>query len=154
MGDGEERRAGRAHSLGHARRQIARLSGLACAATIVRGPYTFRRSRAVARVNRERSMIIVTGFIQARADTLDALRAASLEHVVRSRAEPGCLEHGVAVDVNDGLRLVFFERWSDRGALEAHFRMPASRGFAAEAAQLAAQPPQLHVYEANEVRLR
>ena len=99
-------------------------------------------------------MIIVTGVIQARADTLEALRAASLEHVARSRAEPGCLEHGVAVDVNDGLRLVFFERWSDRIALDAHFRVPAARAFAAEAARLAAQPPQLHVYEASEVPLR
>ena len=99
-------------------------------------------------------MIIVTGVIQARADTLEALRAASLEHVARSRAEPGCLEHGVAVDVNDGLRLVFFERWSDRTALDAHFRVPAARAFAAEAARLAAQPPQLHVYKASGIPLR
>ena len=51
-------------------------------------------------------MIIVTGSIQARLDTIDELRRLSIEHVTRSRAEPGCLEHGVTVDVNDGLRLV------------------------------------------------
>jgi quinol monooxygenase YgiN len=99
-------------------------------------------------------MIIVTGAIQARVDTLDELRRASLEHVARSRGEPGCLEHGVSIDANDGLRLVFFERWSDRAALDAHFRVPAARAFAAQAARLAAQPPQLRVYEASEVALR
>jgi quinol monooxygenase YgiN len=78
----------------------------------------------------------------------------SIEHVARSLAEPGCLEHGVATDANDGLRLVFFERWADRAALHAHFRMPASRTFAAKVASLVAHPPTLNVYEASEVSLR
>ena len=84
------------------------------------------------------------------------LRRLSLEHVARSRAEPGCLEHGVAIDANDGLRLVFFERWADRAALLAHFRVPASRAFAAEVARLAAHPPELRVYDAGagEIALR
>jgi quinol monooxygenase YgiN len=99
-------------------------------------------------------MIIVTGSIQARLDTLDELRRLSLEHVARSRAEPGCLEHGVAVDANDGLRLVFFERWADREALLAHFKVPASREFAAQAARLAAHAPELAAYQASEVPLR
>ncbi len=99
-------------------------------------------------------MIIVTGAIQARLDTLDELRRLSLEHVARSRAEPGCLEHGVTVDANDGLRLVFFERWADRDALLAHFRVPASREFGKQVAQLAARPPELSTYEAGEVSLR
>lgn len=99
-------------------------------------------------------MIIVTGSIQARADTLEELRRMSLEHVARSRAEPGCLEHGVAADVNDGLRLVFFERWADLDALLAHFKVPASREFGAQAARLAARPPELAAYEASELKLR
>ena len=99
-------------------------------------------------------MIIVTGTIQARADTVEELRRLSLEHVARSRAEPGCLEHGVAVDANDGLRLVFFERWTDRAALDAHFKVPASRAFGALAAKLAARPPELAVYEASALSLR
>jgi|BarGraIncu00222A_1022003.scaffolds.fasta_scaffold27424_3 quinol monooxygenase YgiN len=99
-------------------------------------------------------MLIVTGTLGARADTFEELRALSLEHVSRSRAEPGCLEHGVAVDADDGLRLVFFERWSDRATLDAHFRVPASRAFAAKAAALVAHPPTLNVYAASEVSLR
>src|SRR4051812_48142089 len=38
-------------------------------------------------------MILVTGTLHARADTLDELRQLALEHVARSRAEAGCLEH-------------------------------------------------------------
>ena len=100
------------------------------------------------------SVIIVTGSIQARLDTLDALRRLSLEHVSRSRAEPGCLEHGVAIDANDGLRLVFFERWADRDALLTHFRVPASREFVAQVSRLAAHPPSVVAYEASELPLR
>jgi quinol monooxygenase YgiN len=99
-------------------------------------------------------MVLVTGAIQARLDTLDELRRLSLEHVARSRAEPGCLEHGVAIDANDGLRLVFFERWADRESLLAHFKVPASREFAAHAARLAARPPELAAYDASEMALR
>ena len=99
-------------------------------------------------------MIIVTGTIHARVDTLDEIRRLSLEHVARSRAEPGCLEHGVAADVNDSLRLVFFERWADRAALDVHFKVPASRDFGRRVAALAARPPELNVYESSEVAMR
>ena len=99
-------------------------------------------------------MLIVTGAIQARLDTVDALRRLSLEHVARSRAEPGCLEQRVAIAANDCLRLVFFERWLDRESLLAHFHVPASREFAKQTARLATHPPELATYEVNEVALR
>ena len=102
----------------------------------------------------EKRMLIVTGSISAKADTFDRLLEISLAHVVRSRAQPGCIEHGVAVDGNDGLRLVFFERWADRAALDAHFKVPESRAFGAEAARLAAHAPDLQLYEASELELR
>ena len=99
-------------------------------------------------------MLIVTGALQARLDTVEELKRLSLEHVARSRAEPGCLEHGVAIDANDGLRLVFFERWADREALTAHFKAPTSREFAAAVGRLAAHAPELAAFEASEAPLR
>ena len=99
-------------------------------------------------------MIIVTGSIQARLDTFDELRRLSLEHVARSLAEPGCVEHGVTVDANDGMRLVFFERWADREALMTHFKVAATRAFAAAVGKLAAHPPEIVAYEAEEMPLR
>lgn len=98
-------------------------------------------------------MIIVTGSILARDDTVDALLALSLEHVRRSRTEPGCVSHAVHRDVEEPRRLVFVEQWADRAALAAHFAVPASLGFVEAAAGLAAEPPVIRVYEATAVRV-
>jgi quinol monooxygenase YgiN len=58
--------------------------------------------------------IIVTGSIVSRPDGLEQLLALCLEHVRRSRLEPGCRSHAVHVDVENPLRLFFFEEWEDR----------------------------------------
>ena len=98
-------------------------------------------------------MIIVTGSVKARAETLDEVLRISLEHVHRSRTEPGCLLHSVHHDVEDPSRLVFLEHWTDRDALNAHFRVPASGAFATALGELAAEPPTLEIYDAERVRL-
>jgi quinol monooxygenase YgiN len=98
-------------------------------------------------------MIIVTGSVKARAETLDEVLRISLEHVHRSRTEPGCLLHSVHHDVEDPSRLVFLEHWADRDALMVHFRVPESGAFAAALGELAAEPPTLEIYEAERVRL-
>ena len=61
-------------------------------------------------------MIVVTGSVTVRTETFDEARRLSLEHVHRSRQEPGCISHGVHVDCENPLRLVFFEQWADRAA--------------------------------------
>lgn len=94
-------------------------------------------------------MILVTGTVQARPETLDAVLAASLEHVRRSRDEPGCLLHSVHQDVEDPLRVGFLEHWRDAAALAAHFAVPASLGFVEAVTALAAAAPTLEVYEAH-----
>ena len=96
-------------------------------------------------------MIIVTGTLHARPETLAEVLALSRDHVARSRAEPGCLEHGVAIDVDDPMRLVFFERWADRDAIGAHLKLPASRGFGKAVAALVDQPPTLSMFDATEL---
>jgi quinol monooxygenase YgiN len=93
-------------------------------------------------------MIVVTGSVVAKKECVDELLAFALDHVQRSRAEPGCLSHGVSRDVENPLRLVFFEEWADHAALQAHFAMPASRGFIRVLAAFAAEPPTLRLYEA------
>jgi quinol monooxygenase YgiN len=98
-------------------------------------------------------MILVTGSVQARPDTLDEVLRISLEHVHRSRSEPGCLLHSVHQDVEDPHRVVFVEHWADREALLAHFHVPASGDFAARLGELAAAPPTIEIYEAERARL-
>jgi quinol monooxygenase YgiN len=98
-------------------------------------------------------VLIVTGSVRARRDTVDRLLALSLEHVRRSRVEPGCLLHSVHRDAEDPLRLVFVESWADTDALRAHFQVPASGEFVVEAAALADGSPEMAIYEARPTSL-
>ena len=98
-------------------------------------------------------MIIITGAIVARHDTFDELRAISLEHVHRSRLEPGCLSHAVHVDAEDPLRLFFYETWADRAAVATHFAVPESRAFVRAAGKLAAAQVGMQLYEAEAATL-
>lgn len=95
-------------------------------------------------------MIIVTGSAVAASDeALPALVAASLEHVRRSRTEPGCLSHAVHHDAENPRRLVFLERWADLEALRAHFAVPASGEFVNAASTLTAESPTIEIYAAE-----
>lgn len=98
-------------------------------------------------------MVIVTGTVQGRPDTVDQLLEVSLAHVRRSRQEPGCLHHAVHRDAEDPLRLVFLEQWSDTDALRAHFQVPESGAFVRELTQLSASSPEMTVYEAEPLRM-
>jgi quinol monooxygenase YgiN len=98
-------------------------------------------------------VILVTGSIVARPEHVDGLLALSLEHVRRSRSEPGCLAHAVHRDAENPLRLVFVEQWTDRAALLAHFAVPASRAFVESATALASEPPAIHIYDATPWKL-
>jgi quinol monooxygenase YgiN len=87
--------------------------------------------------------------VLAREDRIDELLASSLEHVRRSRSEPGCVAHAVHRDAENPLRLVFVEEWADSASLAAHFAVPASRAFAKAIVSLAAEPPRMSIYDAN-----
>jgi quinol monooxygenase YgiN len=94
-------------------------------------------------------MIVVTGSVTARADSFEEVLELSLEHVRRSRTEPGCISHAVHVDCENPLRLVFFEQWADRAALLAHFSVPASRDFVRALQSLADAATTIELYEAT-----
>jgi quinol monooxygenase YgiN len=98
-------------------------------------------------------MIIVTGSVIARPDTFDDVRKLSLAHVHRSRTEPGCISHSVQIDCENPLRLVFFEQWADRAALQAHFAVPASREFVRSVQSLitAGTTTALELYDAQKI---
>lgn len=98
-------------------------------------------------------MIVVTGDILASEASFEELLALSLDHVRRSRAEPGCISHDVHRHAEQPLRLVFVERWADMAALKAHFAVPASQDFARAVRDLAEERPNLAVYEADPLAL-
>ena len=98
-------------------------------------------------------MLIVSGSVTARKDTIAEMIRVSLEHVHRSRAEPGCLSHEVGVDPENPLRLMFFERREDEAALKAHFAVRESRAFWRKLQELAADPGGMDIYEARKTRI-
>jgi quinol monooxygenase YgiN len=83
-------------------------------------------------------VILVTGSLVAKPETLTELRQICIEHSGRSRTEPGCLSHDVHTDCENPLRLVFLERWADLDALRVHFGRSDARGFVKAARTLAA----------------
>jgi quinol monooxygenase YgiN len=94
-------------------------------------------------------MILVTGSVTARNDSFDEVRRLSLEHVRRSRLEPGCISHAVHADCENALRLVFVEQWADRPALATHFVVPASRDFVRSLKSLAAGVSAIEIFDAT-----
>ena len=94
-------------------------------------------------------MIIITGSIIASSDTFEEMLAISLEHVRRSRSEPGCLSHAVHVDTENPMRLFFFETWVDRAAVGTHFAVPESRAFVKAVNRLALEAPSIQIYDAT-----
>ena len=93
-------------------------------------------------------VVIVTGSVVARPGATEELLAAALEHVRRSRTEPGCISHAVHQDVENPDRIFFFEQWADRKCLDDHFQVPASSEFVRHVERLAAEPPSLSIYSA------
>jgi quinol monooxygenase YgiN len=96
-------------------------------------------------------MIVVTGSVTARQDSFEQARKLSLEHVRRSRTEPGCISHAVHIDCENPLRLVFIEQWADRAALLAHFAVPASRDFVRALQPLASEATTIQLYDATKL---
>lgn len=97
-------------------------------------------------------MIIVLGTVVIREGLVEEALRSSLEHVRRSREEPGCLSHAVHRDAEEDRRLVFVERWADRKALAAHFSVPESSAFVNALSALAESPPEMRIYDATELQ--
>ena len=97
--------------------------------------------------------ILVTGDLVARPEAFERLLEAALAHVARSRTEDGCIQHGVAVDAENPLRLVFFEIWRDAAALKTHFAQPGSAEFMEAVTAFAEDRGRLNIYHAEAIRV-
>ena len=97
-------------------------------------------------------MVLVLGSVVVQPGRVEDALRISLEHVLRSRAEPGCIAHAVHRDAENPQRLVFVEQWSDQAALAQHFKVPASRQFVKELGALAVGAPSMSIFEAQQLR--
>lgn len=97
-------------------------------------------------------MILVWGNVEAPDEFLEEMLHLSLEHVARSRGEPGCINHTVSIDAENPNRLNFFEEWKDLDALQQHFKVSESVVFAARLVELSEEPPELRLYDSSRIR--
>lgn len=95
-------------------------------------------------------MIIVWGRAEAQPEHLQEVVRLGLEHVRRSRKEPGCLHHSAQRDVENDNALVFYEEWQDMEALQVHFEVPESGQFVAALTPLLVRPPEMKIFEAEQ----
>ncbi len=98
-------------------------------------------------------MILVTGAVIAKPETIAEMTRVSLEHVHRSRRELGCISHDVSINVDNPLKLHFIERWRDEAVLEAHFAVKESRVFWRTLQSLAADPGAMAVYRSEKIEI-
>ncbi|MEZ2329421.1 putative quinol monooxygenase [Mesorhizobium sp. RCC_202] len=67
-------------------------------------------------------MLLIIGTVRLPPDRLEQAKPAMERMISASRAEPGCLDYSYAQDVLDPGLIRVSEAWSDRSALDAHFK--------------------------------
>lgn len=97
-------------------------------------------------------MIIVHGSVTVPEEHLEKALTLSQEHVTRSRAEPGCIEHGVYLDPSVEGRLIFVEKWKDDASLKQHFALPDSITFVQAISAIACVAPDITIFKASEIQ--
>lgn len=87
--------------------------------------------------------IVLFARLKVKAGTVDEARHAALEIVAASRAEPGCLNYDFHQAIDDLTVFIWHETWSNREALDAHFRMPYFTRLGAKLKDITEEPLQL-----------
>ena len=98
-------------------------------------------------------MIVITGSVLARSETLKELTAVCIAHSARSRGEPGCIAHNCHVDCENPLRIFFYEQWADRDAIATHFRVPESLAFMGDLRRLGDVSAAMGIYETTPIKI-
>ncbi|MER9163038.1 putative quinol monooxygenase [Mesorhizobium sp. M0715] len=95
-------------------------------------------------------MLLIIGTIRLPPNKLEEAKPAMERMVSGSRAEVGCLEYSYAQDVFDAGLIRVTEVWSDRAALDAHFRSPHIADWRASWPALGIGERNLVLYESGE----
>ncbi len=69
-------------------------------------------------------MLHLIATLTIKPGSLDAIKKAVQPCIDATRKEKGCISYDLHQSLTDENTLVFVERWSDKAALEAHFREP------------------------------
>ena len=66
--------------------------------------------------------------------------------VLRSRAEPGCIEYHFHVSDEDPDNFYFYENWTDRAALDVHLNLPYQKEWFARHDEFLAKKVELRFF--------
>jgi quinol monooxygenase YgiN len=92
-------------------------------------------------------MLLIIGTVRLPLDRIEQAKPAMERMISASRAEAGCLDYSYAQDVLDPGLIRVSEAWSDRAALEAHFRSAHIAEWRASWAGLGIGDRKLTLYE-------
>ena len=91
-------------------------------------------------------MLIVIARAGCSPENRDALVEAARWMQNESRQEPGCINYGFSVSLEDPTEFVAVEEWESKEALQAHFEAPSVAGFGAKVAGLLDRAPDVSIH--------
>lgn len=98
-------------------------------------------------------MIIVNGYVRMQdASQIEALKLAAIAHIKASRAEPGCVDYSLSVDMLDPSIVHVSERWESWDALETHFQSPHMAAWSRILADIRFEGRVIQAYEVKDGR--
>lgn len=95
-------------------------------------------------------MIVVLADVFAQIPRCEAVREAMLAAQAATRSEQGCVSYLFAEALEEPGHFVLVERWSDRAALDAHFRSSGFERYQSDVTPLLVRDSEVHVYTVQE----
>jgi len=92
------------------------------------------------------SLLTVVAVLKAKPGKEGELRQALLDLVGASRSESGCLQYDLHVSTDKPGEFLFFEKWVDRAALDAHAQKPYLQALGSRREELLAEAPEIRTY--------
>lgn len=92
-------------------------------------------------------MIVITATVHAKTGKESQFQAELQKLVVETRKEEGCLQYDLHRGAEDAGAFLFYERWRDADAIEAHFKTPHIAAVFALIDEMADAPPVITRYD-------
>ncbi|MGO8706463.1 MAG: putative quinol monooxygenase [Terracidiphilus sp.] len=95
-------------------------------------------------------MLLIVGMVRLSAECMEDARPSMAAMIEASSAEAGCLEYCYAEDVLEAGLIHIKERWTDRSALDDHFKSAHLAAWRETWPSLGIKDRNLYLYEVGE----
>ena len=97
-------------------------------------------------------MIIVMATLVVKPEKKGALVPLTLELILKTRDEEGCISYELLDSPEDECRKIFLERWESMETLDAHMKTEHFINFGKNTDGFFSEAMDIKVYEANEMK--